>query len=871
MFWRKRQEVEVVKEPEKVRYAEYDMLGFEHDDPSRYGDGKANVAYGILSATRIHTAIFGLVGSGKSSILKLLILQNIQKKEGFMVLDPHGELARTVMSLIPKSMQDDVIYINPASLYNFQRTVQINPLEVRKEEERYVVVMSFVNALYNLYRESWGPRLETVLRNAANALVETEKYNTLGSIRQMITDKEARDMFMRCVSSENVRHFWTEVFEKQYSKDAGSAAYNKIDKIMATPAIAAMLDTTKSSIQIADIIRENKMIIVDLSTGASDDIASFVGTILLNMLYVEAKKRIDLEVDMAEITKNPFYVYVDEAHMFSNYTMSEMLRALRKFGIKMTIATQTVNAYDTTFAAEIGGVCQTIICGKCDANTAQAVNVNMGASKEELQELQNHTFAFSSAEAGVPVSGVFKSRPIPAADQKVRQWTEVARHSLNNWGEAVSLRKYMSQSIVRRMDLSPLETAILHLLYYEKREMDKTAIREAIEPLFGEIKTADLMTALVNVLEHRMRYITGNSVITDDGDKNLVMRYSVSTKAFETYFSWATRGQRAGSDQHIATMKMIADQQMRQGHYCRPDLGDEGQSLPDIVIVEPETVDHKGKPVFSQGRWNERTALAVEVETDPTKHRNQIYKNWKKNFDEKCHVWFVVFSDRHKAAITEILDSHDVPSTDYETMVFPKEILTPGHGVMVELPHISFHKNITDNGLVEKPLKVAPPLSAVEYEMWKALDTEKWRTYDDVTAELMTGVDADESAITKAFLTLSAKRVIKTNNGRAVRDKDVSAIYDKMIRDRKPVVEAAPVSAVAARPAEPNPVAAKPAKPNVPAKKPTNLEESQKADLRLKLEQMTEQQLFKITSGQTNDNDAVEIAKAILTKRGWTV
>ena len=118
-FKKKKKEAEVETEPERRRYPEYDMLGFEHDDPSRHGDGKTNVAYGIKSSTRIHAAIFGLVGSGKSSILKLLILQNIQKKEGFMVLDPHGELARTILSLIPKSMQKDVIYVNPASLYTY--------------------------------------------------------------------------------------------------------------------------------------------------------------------------------------------------------------------------------------------------------------------------------------------------------------------------------------------------------------------------------------------------------------------------------------------------------------------------------------------------------------------------------------------------------------------------------------------------------------------------------------------------------------------------------------------------------------------------------------------------------------------------------
>ena len=401
---------------------------------------------------------------------------------------------------------------------------------MKKEEERYVVVMSFVNALYNLYRDSWGPRLETVLRNAANALVETKDHNSLGSMISMITDKGARDVLMRSVASENVRHFWTEVFEKQYSKDAGSSAYNKMDKIMATPAIAAMLDSTKSSIQIADIIRERKMLIVDLSTGASDDIAAFIGTILLNMLYIEAKKRIDVEASMEDIKKNPFFVYVDEAHLFSNYTMSEMLRALRKFGIKMTIATQTVNAYAKEFAAEINGVCQTIICGKCDATTARAVETNMAASLDELQGLQNHTFAFNSAEGGVPVSGIFKSRPIPAEGQKTNEWQDVAKASLERWGEAVSMRKYMSQSIVRTIEVSPIEVAILHLLYFENRDMNRTDIIEHVEKFFGEIKKGDIMNSLVNTLERKLFYVEAHSVRTDDGDGNLEIRYSLSKK-----------------------------------------------------------------------------------------------------------------------------------------------------------------------------------------------------------------------------------------------------------------------------------------------------------------------------------------------------
>ena len=257
-------------------------------------------------------------------------------------------------------------------------------------------------------------------------------------------------------------------------------------------------------------------------------------------------------------------------------------------------------------------------------------------------------------------------------------------------------------SIVRTIELSPLETAILHLLYFERRDMDNTEIWDAIEPLFDDLKTADLMHALVNVLEKDKRYVESRNAITDDGDKNLVVRYSVSTTAFETCFSWALKGKRAESDQQIETMIMIANQQRRRGHYCRQGLSDAGRGLLNIVVVEPETIYYNGKQVFSQHRWNERTALAIEVEKDPTRHREQIYTNWKKNYDSLCNVLFVVFSEKHVDAVTEIMASHDVPPTEYSTVVFSKEMLTPGHAINVELPYISSHRNITNHGIPQK-------------------------------------------------------------------------------------------------------------------------------------------------------------------------
>lgn len=639
-----------------------DYIGFEFDSPeaaaaaaaaaatrkaaSRDGgkkggkkDGTVRVrdrAFGISSKDRMHMAIFGLPGSGKSSILKLLIYQNIMRGEGFMVVDPHGELARDVLSMVPPSRYEDTIYVNPATLYRFGRTVQINPLQFRSPNEKYVVVMSFVGTLFNLYKDSWGPRLETVLRNAANALIDSPEYNTLGHISEMITDETARDAILKDVTSKNVRHFWTEIFAKQYSKDAGSSAYNKIDKILSTPTVAAMFDAQKSSIDMRDVIEDGKMLVIDLSVGASDDIAQFLGSIFLNTLYVEAKNRIDVHAeDMEKARSKPFFVYVDEAHMFSNATMSEMLRALRKFGVKVTLATQTANAYDKDFANEIAGLCKTIITGRCDATTAQMLRAVMPAQVEEMQRLPNHTFAITTDEHGVSASGILRARPVPFDGRKEGEWMDAARVSVEKWGRKLSVEKYMGGGKDDRLPFSPVECLVLHLLHFDPRDWYREEILERAKKVFPGIMENVVSGAIQRLT--RERYARTVKPVPDDGDEREgQMRYVLGDKAHNGYFSEAFGGRRAGGDVHMGVIFAAARMFRRHHCYAMPDLGGSARKAseggePDLYVVEPDMlVDRHGNKTYDPLNWSRRSRLAVEVETDARKHMAHTVVNYEK-------------------------------------------------------------------------------------------------------------------------------------------------------------------------------------------------------------------------------------------------
>ena len=598
-----------------------DYIGFEFDSPeaaaaaaasaasrkaaSREGGGgrknggkKVRVrdrAFGISSKDRMHMAIFGLPGSGKSSILKMLIYQNIMRGEGFMVVDPHGELARDVLSMVPPSRYEETIYVNPATLYRFGRTVQINPLQFRTPDEKYVVVMSFVSTLNNLYKDSWGPRLETVLRNAANALIDSPEYNTLGHISEMITDETAREEILKDVTAKNVRHFWTDIFAKQYSKDAGSSAYNKVDKILSTPTVAAMFDSQQSSIDVRDVIEKSMMLVIDLSTGASDDIAQFLGSIFLNTLYVEAKNRIDVHAeDMEEARRKPFFVYVDESHMFSNSTMSEMLRALRKFGVKVTLATQTANAYEKDFANEITGLCKTLVTGRCDAATAQMLRAVMPLQVEEMQRLPNHTFAISTDEHGVSASGILRARPVPFEGRKEGEWIDAARVSVERWGRKLSVEKYAAGGKDDRLPFSPVECLVLHLLHFDPRDWYREELLTRAKTVFPGIMENVVSGAIQRLT--RERYVRTVKPVPDDGDEREgQMRYVLGDKAHNGYFSEAFGGRRAGGDVHMGVIFAAARMFRRHHCYAMPDLGGTARKAseggePDLYVVEPDVL-----------------------------------------------------------------------------------------------------------------------------------------------------------------------------------------------------------------------------------------------------------------------------------------
>jgi hypothetical protein len=620
----------------------------------------------------VHIAIFGETGAGKTVTIGQLVYQNIQRREGFMVIDPHGDLARETLAAIPDDMKDRVIYLNAASSQWFNRAIKVNPLECKDAMDRHIVAMNFVNSLKNMYYRSWGDRLEAILRNCVNAVVELPDGATLWDLSKLISSNRYLAEVTRIVQSPGTKNFLINVLPN-YKKDAGSAAYNKLDKILTTPYVAAMFDTKKSSFDIGMAMDGGMVVIADLSSGMSDDIANFVGSILLNMVYVEAMRRVDVDRE----DRKPFYLYVDEAHRFSAEELQSLLTTVRKFNVKVTLASQTINNFPPDIQKSFGALCKTIILFKSDLATARTFETVMPVTPDEITSLSLNTFAFYS-QAQPPVTGVAVTKLVLARNAVVDDWKgERARYSVEKFGTGVSMDKYVAiarkQGIVP--DWLPIDIKVVYLL--RTRRMTKQEVYTELVRHYGE-KDVDpeLLDRSVEALRlaHiiKKQYISPGPEGEGRGEQEVLeLEYS----AYNLFFNTSMIGARTGKEKHRAAIIYLAESFWNSLKYCRLDLGESHQQLADLVVVdhvqwyedgdEEESEDGSRKVKrHDLSTWGEATA--IEVETDPVHREAQVVENYNKNREQGLKVQYVVFRESDGDAIRRFLtEKRGIPADTY--------------------------------------------------------------------------------------------------------------------------------------------------------------------------------------------------------------
>ena len=305
-----------------------------------------------------HVYIIGQTGSGKSGLLTLFALSDIYHNQGYCIIDPHGDLAIDNLKFIPESRIKDVVYFNPADT---QFPMAFNPLEVYDPARKPNISSEVIGVLKRMFGESWGPRLEHILRYTLLALLDRPQ-TTLLDVSRMLTDKEFRKETLEYCQDVTVLQFWKQEFgswgEKQVTESV-APILNKVGAFTANPIIRNIIGQPKSSFNIRQIMDEGKILVVNLSKGLiGEDNAAILGAFLVTKVQLAAMSRSDIpNVE----DRRPFYLYVDEFQNFATDSFAVILSEARKYGLNLTVANQyTSQMTDAVRDAVFGNVGTTI-------------------------------------------------------------------------------------------------------------------------------------------------------------------------------------------------------------------------------------------------------------------------------------------------------------------------------------------------------------------------------------------------------------------------------------------------------------------------------------------------------------------------------
>jgi 8-oxo-dGTP pyrophosphatase MutT (NUDIX family) len=323
-----------------------------------------------------HTYILGKSGTGKSTLIGRMAINDIQHGEGVAFVDPHGDAAETLLDFVPESRINDVAYLDPSVK---GKSFWMNPLYVKNPEQGEMVASSIVSIFSKLYGNSWGPRLEYILRNTLLTLVYKPE-TTLADVPRILTNKDFREK--EClvhVTDPVLVNFWRDEYDKyseKFQTEAIAPILNKIGQFVTSPTIRDIINHPKSTVDFEDMMNTGKIIILNLPQGKiGEDNAALLGAMFISQIQIAAMNR----ANMAEEKRKDFFLYVDEFQNFATSSFVKILSEARKYRLGLILANQ--------YIAQLPEEIQNAIFG----NVGTVMSYVVGASDADriMKELNN--------------------------------------------------------------------------------------------------------------------------------------------------------------------------------------------------------------------------------------------------------------------------------------------------------------------------------------------------------------------------------------------------------------------------------------------------------------------------------------------------
>ena len=392
-----------------------------------------NAIFGIKEEDRLrHVWSVGKTGTGKSTMIANMAIDDFKKDRGVAFLDPHGDTCDILLNYIPKHRINNTVYFNPADK---EFPITLNPLEVTNREEAELVVSGLMSIFTKVWANVWSARMEYILRNSFMTLAE-QPDTTLADVLKLLSNKRYRDTIVSKTHDMALVHFWREEYDKmpeRLQKEAIAPIQNKVGQFVTSPMIRRIIGDPKSTMSIDEIMNSEKILLANMSQGRlGEDNANLLGAMLITKIQLSSMRR----VDIVQEERKPFYLYVDEFQNFATDSFVKILSEARKYGLSLTLANQYMAQIPEDIQKAILGNAGTLISFTAGAEDAAVLNKEYAEvfSENDLVNLQNFQIAIKLMIDGHS-SRPFLAHTLPPLVSTNQNREKVIRVSRERWAK----------------------------------------------------------------------------------------------------------------------------------------------------------------------------------------------------------------------------------------------------------------------------------------------------------------------------------------------------------------------------------------------------------------------------------------------------
>jgi hypothetical protein len=337
----------------------------------------------IDTAQRLrHIHILGATGTGKSTLLKSLIMQDIHAGTGLMCLDPHGDLINDILQHIPPKRIPDVVLIDP---HDAAFPIAFNIFVAHSDVEKELLASDLV-AVFRRFSTSWGDAMNSVFANAILAFLYNTKQYHLGDLRRFLIEGPYRALILSTVTDQEIVYYWSHEFAILKSTSIGPIL-TRLDAFL-RPRVIRNMVCQKQGLDFAHLMDTNKIVLVKLSQGLLGTENSFLlGAFIVSKLQQTAMSR----QAQSATDRIPFFCYIDEFQHFITPSMASILSGARKYGLGLVLShqdMQQVSKYDADIASSVLANAATRICFRLgDTDAKRFAEGFRSFTSDDLQNL----------------------------------------------------------------------------------------------------------------------------------------------------------------------------------------------------------------------------------------------------------------------------------------------------------------------------------------------------------------------------------------------------------------------------------------------------------------------------------------------------